>query len=91
MQIIWSNHSLEDLARLHAFLSPVNPLAAADVFEMLATAPDILQSQPRIGAPLNEFLPREVRFLIVGDYEIRYEVTQTEVWILRLWHTKEDR
>ncbi len=80
-----------DLARLYEFLAPVNPRAAAAVFERLVEAPDILLQQPRIGTPLPEFLPREVRSLLVGDYEMRYELTQEQIWILRLWHTREDR
>ena len=30
-------------------------------------------------------------FVIVGDYELRYEVAEKALWILRLWHTREDR
>ena len=35
--------------------------------------------------------PREVRRLIVGNYEMRYEQTEGGAVILRLWHTREDR
>jgi len=28
---------------------------------------------------------------LVGDYEIRYEVTEADVLILRIFHTREDR
>jgi hypothetical protein len=38
-----------------------------------------------------EFAPREVRKLLVADYEIRYELTDTGVFILRIFHTREDR
>ena len=38
-----------------------------------------------------EFSPREVRKLLVADYEIRYELTNTNVFILRIFHTREDR
>ena len=91
MEINWTSHALGDLARLYEFLAPVNPKAAADVFEKLVAGPDVLMYQPRIGTPLTEFSPRDVRFLLVGDYEVRYEITQKEIWILRLWHTREDR
>ncbi|MDE1998527.1 MAG: type II toxin-antitoxin system RelE/ParE family toxin [Burkholderiales bacterium] len=92
MEIKWTSCALGDLARLYEFLSPVNPRAAAVVFEKLTAGPDILETQPRIGTPLTEFLPREVRYLLVGDYEMRYEITQdSKIWILRVWHTREDR
>jgi ParE toxin of type II toxin-antitoxin system, parDE len=34
---------------------------------------------------------RDVRRFIVGQYEIRYEVTDNAIIIVRLWHTREDR
>ena len=67
------------------------PRAAAAVFEKLCAAPDALVRQPRLGMALPEFVPRDVRRLIVGDYEMRYELAAQEIWILRLWHTREDR
>lgn len=41
---------------------------------------------------MTEFAPREVRYILVGDYEMRYEISANEdIWILRLWHTREFR
>ncbi len=37
------------------------------------------------------FQPREVRRLLVGQYEIRYEVKKSSVYLLRIWHTREKR
>lgn len=91
VQIIWTRHALGDLGRLHAFLEPVNPAAAAAVFVKLSSAPDLLLNQPRIGSPIPGFAPRDVRRWLVGDYELRYEVAQDAIWILSLWHTREDR
>ena len=92
MEIIWTSCALGDLARLYEFLAPVNPKAAAAVFEKLTAGPDVLLSQSRIGTSLPDFLPRQVRYLLVGAYEIRYELTSDDkIWILRLWHTREDR
>lgn len=91
MQIRWTSKALGDLGRLYAFLAPVNPRAAAAVFEDLSAAPDTLGRQPHLGTALPEFVPRDVRRLIVGDYEMRYEVIEQNIWILRLWHTREDR
>jgi plasmid stabilization system protein ParE len=91
VQVRWTSKALGDLARLHAFLAPVNPRAAATVFDKLSAAPDALFTQPRLGQALSEFTPRDVRRLIVGDYEMRYEVVEQNIWILRLWHTREDR
>jgi len=48
-----------------------------------------LRDNTRIGPRLQEFTPREVRRLFVGDYELRYEIQR--VIVLRVWHTREDR
>ena len=55
------------------------------------TAAKQLREHPRSGEQLEEFSPREVRRLIVGQYEMRYEVAEQEIFILRLWHGNEDR
>ncbi len=40
---------------------------------------------------LEEFDPREVRRILVSRYEIRYEIQESTIYVLRLWHTREDR
>jgi hypothetical protein len=46
---------------------------------------------PRKGYPLERYLPRDVRLLIVDDYELRYEIKDDQLAVLRIWHTREDR
>jgi plasmid stabilization system protein ParE len=92
MQLKWTSKALSDLVRLHEFLSHVdNKLAASRVVQTLTKAPNILTSSPRIGEQLFEFESREVRRLLVGHYEMRYEIQDSTIYILRLWHTREDR
>ncbi|EJZ18902.1 hypothetical protein RCCGEPOP_23112 [Rhizobium sp. Pop5] len=38
---------------------------------------------------LEEFDPREVRRILAGRYELRYEIQQSTIYVLRLW--REDR
>ena len=56
----------------------------------MAAAQQLL-AYPQLGVPLDEFAPRDVRRVIVGDYEVRYEVVDNMIYILRLWHAREDR
>ena len=91
MQIKWTGKAVADLARLHDFLAPVNPRAAAEAVRALTAAPTRLLQRPRIGEKLEEFEPREVRRILVAKYEIRYEISRETIYILRLWHTREDR
>jgi plasmid stabilization system protein ParE len=91
IRIQWTSKALSDLLRLYEFLAKVNKPAAALVMRSLTTAPDRLKGQPRIGERLEEFDPREVRRMVVGRYELRYEIQQSTIIVLRLWHTRESR
>ena len=91
MELKWTSKALSDLARLYDFLAPVNKAAAVRAIQALAAAPTSLLVNPRIGEKLEEFEPREVRRILVGKYEIRYEIQESMIYVLRLWHTREDR
>ncbi len=91
MDLRWTEKALSDLARLYDFLSSVNKQAAAKIVQNLVSAPKGLKEHPRIGEPIDEFQPHEVRRILVGDYEMRYEIKETTIYVLRIWHTKEDR
>jgi plasmid stabilization system protein ParE len=91
MQLKWTSRALSDLTRLYVFLSPVNKSAAARTVQSLTAAPVSLLANPRIGEKLEEFEPREVRRILVGHYEMRYQIQESTVYVLRLWHTREDR
>lgn len=91
MELKWTSKGLSDLARLYDFLAPVNQPAAARAVQALTAAPASLLANPRIGEKLEEFAPREVRRVLVGKYEIRYEIQESTIYVLRLWHTREGR
>jgi plasmid stabilization system protein ParE len=91
MELKWTSKAICDLARLYEFLAPVNKGAAARVVQALTKAPTILLTNPRIGEQLFQFEPRGVRRILVGQYEMRYEVQYETIYVLRLWHTREER
>ena len=91
MKLKWTSKALTDLARLYEFLAPVNKPAAARTVQVLTATARRLLEQPRIGERLDEFGPREVRRILVGHYEMRYEIQKSTIYVLRLWHTREDR
>lgn len=91
MKLKWTSRALSDLVRLYEFLSQKDRMAASRVVQALTKAPDILTNSPRIGEQLFEFAPREVRRFLVRHYEIRYEIQESTIYILGLWHTREDR
>lgn len=91
MQLKWTSKALADLALLYELLAPVNRSAAARTVQSLTAAPVNFLDNPRIGERLDEFGPREVRRLLVGHYEMRYELQESNIYILRIWHTREYR
>ncbi len=90
-ELQWTSKALGDLARMYEFLAPVNPSAAAKAVQALTRAPERLLEHPKIGERLRSFEPREVRRLLVEQYEIRYELAAPKIYLLRIWHTREDR
>jgi plasmid stabilization system protein ParE len=91
MELKWTSKGLSDLARLYDFPALANPAAAARVVRSLTAGPSGLRVNPRIGERLEEFDAREVRRIFVGNYEMRYEIQDGIIYILRIWHTREDR
>lgn len=91
MRVRWSREASDDIGRLHAFLLPSDPHAAARVAQMLIDAPDKLLDHPRLGERLDRYGGREIRHLHVGDYDMRYAFDGEVISIIRIWHDREDR
>ena len=91
MEVKWTTSANRDLIRLHDFLAPVNKSAAKKAVKQLVDEAKLLQSHPLLGVELEAYAPRNVRRQVIGEYEVRYEVTETVLYVLRLWHTREDR
>jgi len=91
MRASWNRKALLDLERVHAFLESRSTALASRTVQMLSNAPDQLQTYPRMGERLEGFEPDEVRRLLVGGYEFRYQVDGDLIRVLRIWHEFEDR
>ncbi|MGY0558035.1 MULTISPECIES: type II toxin-antitoxin system RelE/ParE family toxin [unclassified Lysobacter] len=91
MDLQWTAQATSDVTRLHGFLLAANPGAATRTVQALIAVPWRLREQPRLGERLDEFDPREVRRILVGHYEMRYEIHASGLYVLRVWHTRENR
>jgi plasmid stabilization system protein ParE len=91
MELKWTNKALSDIARLYEFLASVNKDAAIHTVQQLTAVPGTLLVNPRIGERLEEFEPRDVRRILIGHYELRYEIQSSTIYLLCLWHTRENR
>lgn len=91
IEVAWTRRAVQDLGRLHEFLKIVNPLAAAKIVNTLVNAPNVLVGNPRMGERIDSFESREIRRLLVARYELRYEIKEAKLYVLRVWHTREER
>lgn len=91
MEIFWTVRARQDLERLYVFLDGKSPKAAVRILTALVSAPERIREHPRIGERLEAYEPREVRRLLLQEYEIRYEIRTKGLYVLRIWHAREDR
>ena len=91
MQVAWAPEAFDDLHRLHAFLASKSQRAADHASAALFDAPKRLLRMPRAGSRVDSFSDKEIRRILVGPYEVRYEIDGETIRILRIFHTREDR
>ncbi len=88
MKLLFTHSSQRDLMRLRDFIAENNPQAAREISQRLVTSINHLTDQPEMGVDV-EGLPG-TQDLITGNYIVRYAVLENEIYILRIWHGKED-
>lgn len=91
MNIIWTPEGANDLRRFYAFLATIDPDAAVKIALMLQQAPNKLIAFPRIGERFETLAPRDIRKIKIGNYEMRYEIIGDEIYILKIFHVREER
>lgn len=91
MTIQWSDEASLDLVRLHYFLSEKNERAAEAAIRTIVAGALTLNTYPRRGQVIERYLPREVRRLVVADYELRYEIHGEDAYVVAVFHTREQR
>lgn len=90
MKLFFSRSAIHDLVRLREFIAQHSPNAAQRISERLRGAILELVHHPQIGRPVPD-LPGEICEFIFGKYVVRYEVRTDRLFVLRIWHAKEDR
>ena len=91
MALQWARQAHADLVRLYEFLEPVNPPAAGRAVRQIVASARRLPEQPRVGERLPGFGEREVRRILIARFEMRYEIRGPDVFVLRIFHTREVR
>jgi len=89
--LLWTSSARGDLVRIYEFLGPVDLRAAGVAVRQLVAGAKRIAVHPRLGNRLRGFGRREVRRLLIGDHELRYELAGRDIIVLRIFHTREDR
>lgn len=91
MKVKYSPESIGDLQRVVEFVENKNPYAARRIAIDLQEGVERLKQFPQIGLPvLKAADPEQLRDLYVGEYTVRYLITDEAIYILRIWHGKEN-
>ena len=92
-EITWLPEAIEDLHRLRHFLTDKNPNAALRAGQTILDAVNRLSQFPQIGRPMNDETPRRELVIAFGSgaYVLRYLFEDDTVFIVRVWHSKENR
>jgi len=89
MGLILSKRAKGDLVRLREFVERKNPDAAQGISTRLAGCLELLSDHPDIGHPY-EPDPRVLEW-VEGNYIVHYTCANSTVFIVRIWHAREDR
>ncbi len=92
MKLSYSREAINDLIRLREFIASKNPEAAQKIAKSIRKGIAQLKSFPYLGVEVDLAPdPEMIRDLIIGNYIARYLIHQKQVYILRVWHHKEER
>lgn len=91
IEVKYSLESLADLQQVVEFVEAKNPYAARRIAIDLQEGVSKLKQFPQIGLPVIKAPdPKTIRDLYVSDYTVRYLITDEAIYILRVWHNKEN-
>lgn len=91
MKIKYSPESIDDLTRVVEFIENKNTYAARRIVIDLQEGVDRLKQFPEIGLPvLKANDPEKIRDLYIKDYTVRYLINEDIIYVLRVWHNKEN-
>ena len=95
MKLAFAREARSDLVRLRAFIAKHNAGAAERIAMRLIQGIERLLRHPRLGrrvtAAPDRVAPEEIRDWPIGDYVVRYLITEDRIVVLRVWHAKEER
>ncbi len=91
MRVKYSPESIKDLQRVVEFVENKNQFAARRIAIDIQEGVYRLKQFPKIGLPVLKATDSEkIRDLYVGSYTVRYLIAENTIYVLRVWHNKEN-
>jgi len=91
MKIAYSQDAITDLIRLREFIAIKNLAAAQKIAKSIRKGISQLKTFPYLGVEVDLAPdPEMIRDLIIGNYIARYLIHSKQIYILRVWHHKEE-
>ncbi len=92
MKLSYSREAIIDLIRLREFIASKNLEVAKKIAKSLRKGISQLKTFPYLGVEVEQAPnPEMIRDLIIGNYIARYLIHAKQIYILRVWHHKEER
>ena len=92
MKLSYSREAIGDLIRLREFIATKNPMADQKIAKTIRKGISQLKTFPYLGVEVEQAPnPEMIRDLIIGNYIVRYLIHAKQIYILRVWHHKEER
>lgn len=91
IEVKYSPESIADLQRVVEFVEVKSSYAARRIAIDFQEGVSKIKQFPQIGLPVIKAPdPEKIRDLYVSDYTLRYLITGETIYILRVWHNKEN-
>ncbi len=85
-EITWSKLALDDLDSIHDYIAKESPFYAQKTIEEFIERVSVLATYPEIGREVPEYIRKDIRELIEGNYRIFYKINKNSVSIIRVHH-----
>lgn len=89
-QVIWSKLAIKDVENIHTFIAKDSPFYAQQTVERFFARVKSLSKFPELGRQVPEYMRKDIRELIEGNYRIFYKVGVKDISIARVHQEKSE-
>lgn len=90
MKVQWSEHALEQVEQIFAYIVRDRPNVAVDIVDGLFDTAEQLSETPEMGPPWPPAQRQDLRFILFKTYRILYRVDEDRVIVTSVRHTRRD-